>query len=235
MGRGNQLLSRLSRQNFLAWESSRPFFPQANTQVVGLPLSTRLTDNRSPRKKSARPVILVTGGKQGAHSLNQATFAIIPQLVQHYTVIHQTGQSLHTADIRQAEEIKTSLPESQRSRYQPHAFLTTNEMITSLQQSAVVVSRAGAHICYELLALGKPAVLIPLPFSFNQEQQKNALVLKQAGIATILGQSQLTAASLWGSITAVFAHSSQFASAKKTAQHLILPHAQDKIIHYLID
>lgn len=233
VGRGTKLLSRLSRHNFLAWESSLPFFPKTKTQVVGLPLPDELNLN-SAVKTSPLPIILVTGGKQGAHVINLSVFALIPRLVKNYIVIHQTGRSFHYADIHQAQTIKASLPPTLRSRYQTHPFLRATDMITSLKKSDVVVSRAGAHICYELLALGKPSILIPLPFSFNSEQQKNASVLKNAGIATILDQKNLTPESLATEIATVFKNYAQFTESKKTAQKKIVPHAKDAIIHYLL-
>ncbi|MBI2009646.1 MAG: glycosyltransferase [Candidatus Chisholmbacteria bacterium] len=234
VGRGTKLLSRLSRYNFLAWESSLPFFPQKNTQVVGLPIPDELTAKTHPKKFSL-PTILITGGKQGAHVLNQATFPIIRNLVANYIVIHQTGLSLRSFDIHQAQIIKSSLPQSLRSHYQPHAFLETSDMISYLKQSDLVLSRAGAHICAELLALGKPCILIPLPFSYNAEQQKNAAVLKRVGLATILDQSQLNSQNLAKTIASVFKNYSKFAAHKKAAQKLIRRGAKAAIIQYLLN
>lgn len=233
VGRGNQLLSRLSQHNFLAWPSSLPFFPPAKTQVVGLPLPKELIDARKPQG-STPPTILVTGGKQGAHVLNQVVFTLIPKLVQKFVIIHQTGRSLHAADSQKAQMVKASLPQTIRSRYQSHPFLTSTEMIDSLKKSDLVVSRAGAHICYELLSLGKPSILIPLPFSFNKEQQQNAAVLDRAGIALIINQDQLTPKRLEKMIATIFRHSATFLARGKTARKLILPQAQQIIMDYLL-
>lgn len=232
VGRGNQLLSRVSHHNFLAWPSSLPFFPPAKTQVIGLPLSAELLTGGKPRK-SGPPTILITGGKQGAHVLNQVIFSLVPTLVNDYRLVHQTGQSLAARDLNQAQQIKATLPQNLRSRYRASAFLSSEEMIESLKKSDLVVSRAGAHICYELLALGKPAILIPLPFSFNAEQQKNAAVLEKVGIALILNQDQLTAETLKRLIAAIFRRYSAFATHQKEARSLVLPHAHKTIMDYL--
>ncbi len=49
----------------------------------------------------------------------------------------------------------------------------------------LVISRSGANTFFELIALDKPAILIPLPWSAHQEQQKQAQILNEMGAVEI--------------------------------------------------
>lgn len=192
VGRANQLISKFSRHNFLAWESSLQYFPPQKSQVVGLPLRTNIW--QSPPKpwfSRSKPTLLITGGKQGSHVINQVIFQLLPQLLVDFNVIHQTGASLKTHDAIAAQEHKQKLPTSLQPWYLPQEHFLGETMLSALQESTVVVSRAGAHIVYELLALQKPAILIPLPFSYLQEQAKNAQKMADNGLAMVIPQEQL--------------------------------------------
>lgn len=201
VGRANKLIGKFSLHNFLAWPSSLKFFPQHKSTVVGLPLNPQLLSSKTePWFKNNHPIILVTGGKQGSHIINTQIFKLVPQLVKHYNLIHQTGASVKTQDYQQAIKLKDSLSKKFQDRYQVFSHLYTHKMISALKASELVISRSGAHISYELLLLNKKSILIPLPFSYNQEQNQNALILKKAGLAEIIPQSELNPQKLNSSI-----------------------------------
>lgn len=234
VGRGNKFLKLLSRQNFLAWASSRPFFPKVNTQVVGLPVPEELW--LPPPLKIATHIltIFITGGKQGAHAINQVVFACVPWLVKKYRIIHQTGASLTTADFDQAQKLKNALPKNLKSRYTPQTFFLAKDMINTLKQSDLVISRSGAHICYELLSLGKPAILVPLPFSYRSEQQKNAQVLKKSGLALVINQKDLNPKNLRAYIMQIFANYQNILGNGLVAKKFVRRLATSQIIEYII-
>ena len=60
-----------------------------------------------------------------------------------------------------------------------------------LNKAKIVISRAGANTIFELLALKKPAILIPIPWASENEQEKNALFLKRQGLVEIISQKEL--------------------------------------------
>ena len=69
--------------------------------------------------------------------------------------------------------------------------------------SHLVISRSGASTVAELAAIGRPAILVPLPHALDQDQAANARVLERAGGAISLRQSDFTPERLAGEITAL--------------------------------
>lgn len=188
-GMANRFLQHFVKKIFLTWPESARFFPARKSQVVGLPLRPEIINPAElswfRRKK---PLILITGGKQGAHIMNQTVFSALPLVLPDCNVLHQTGRTSTTDDWQQARKLQGELSQG----YRAVDYLTDAQMGSALKQAACVVGRAGAHTVYELLVLGKPAVLVPLPFSFAQEQQRNAEKVVAAGLGEIIEQTELT-------------------------------------------
>jgi UDP-N-acetylglucosamine--N-acetylmuramyl-(pentapeptide) pyrophosphoryl-undecaprenol N-acetylglucosamine transferase len=76
-----------------------------------------------------------------------------------------------------------------------------DDMVAAFAENDLIVSRAGATTSFELMAAGKPAVMVPLPG--QMEQQRNAEVLQQAGAARMIMLDELTGERLAKEITAL--------------------------------
>jgi len=217
IGRANKLISHFSQKNFLAWNSSLPYFPSSKSEVVGLPLRPQIL---LPQQKKwftrSKPIITVTGGKQGSHSINQAFFPLIPKLLPDFNIIHQTGSVVKTGDSVTAAKIHSPF-------YLQKSHFISEEMLEALKASDLVISRSGAHIVYELMTLHKPAILIPLPFSYLNEQALNANKLVAANQAIVITQEQLTPSSLFSSIKTI-------ATSPPSPQPSIPPQNATKVI-----
>ncbi|MFQ5452181.1 MAG: glycosyltransferase, partial [Candidatus Paceibacterota bacterium] len=132
---------------------------------------------------SSRPVIYVTGGSLGAHALNKHIEQILDKLLEKYTIIHQTGAVRQYADYER-------LSKRASKYYIVQKHVSSAEIGYVYGRSSVVVSRAGANTVFELIALAKPAVLVPLPISAAGEQQAHARLLKDRGVAEIFSQER---------------------------------------------
>jgi UDP-N-acetylglucosamine--N-acetylmuramyl-(pentapeptide) pyrophosphoryl-undecaprenol N-acetylglucosamine transferase len=137
-------------------------------------------------------VLYVTGGAQGAHAVNQAVFAALPTLLEEAQIVHQTGEGPDgsRADLEQAERLATAGPLAP-ARYRPVASVGP-ELGDLLALTTLVIGRAGAGTLNELAAVGRPAVLIPLPGTSADEQTANARRMEAAGGAVVLLQDKLT-------------------------------------------
>lgn len=135
-----------------------------------------------------KPVIYITGGSLGSHSINVHIEQIILKLVKDFIVIHQTGDTKEYQDFEKLQEIKNSLTKDNSERYilVKHFFETEIGYIYSL--SDLVIGRAGANTFFELLQLKIPAIFIPLPWSSGREQQHNAEIFARNGIGEIFHQ-----------------------------------------------
>lgn len=151
--------------------------------ATGTPLRPALLAGDAARGRARigapaeRPVLLVTGGSLGADALNQAVRAALPALLETFVVVHVCGPGKAT-DVR-AEHY--------------HAFEYVGEGWGDLLAAAdLVVSRAGANSLFELLALGKPNLLIPLsPRVSRGDQVENAEYARVRGFSRVLSEDEL--------------------------------------------
>ena len=130
------------------------------------------------------PRVLTLGGSQGSHAINVAMVAAAPELARrcpHLEIVHQTGTRDETwvRDQYDAAGIPARVVN----------FL--DAVAREMKEADVVVSRAGATTLAELAALGRPAVLIPLPTATDDHQRKNAQALADRGAARLVDQAGL--------------------------------------------
>ena len=183
---------------------------RARTVVTGNPVRSELLSGDADRGRqqfSFRPhipVVFVTGGARGASPINQRIKAILPQLLEHAQVLHQTGPASANADFADLTALKESLPAELAIRYVPTEFVSA-EIADSYAMADLIVSRAGAGTVAELSALGKAAIMIPLPLSGGGEQIVNARALADRGAGVLLMQEEATPERLLGEITSLLA------------------------------
>jgi len=226
-GWANKAISPFVKKILLTHESSLKNYPKEKSIVVGLPLRKELLDKRFTKKFDPK-LIYVSCGKQGSHTINKALFPIIPRLVEKFTVVHQTGASTLTKDSDRARRIKEKLGEyNDRYIYAPYFY--NEEAATYIRSAQLIIGRSGAHSIYELMVLGKKAILIPIPWVSHNEQYLNAkLAEKQIG-CTVLEEKYLTSESLLQSI---------YDLIKKPAvkpTNKLVTNATDKIIQIVHD
>jgi UDP-N-acetylglucosamine--N-acetylmuramyl-(pentapeptide) pyrophosphoryl-undecaprenol N-acetylglucosamine transferase len=127
-----------------------------------------------------KPVLLVTGGSQGAQSINGCLRLCLPELLERMDVLHLCGPG-------NLDESLTGL-----AGYRQFEFLQ-DEFPDALAAADVVLGRAGANTLSELLALQKPMLLVPYPLSASRgDQIKNAENFEKQGFALVLRQEELT-------------------------------------------
>ncbi len=159
-------------------------------RVVGVPLRTAITGlDRAARRDEARasfglqpdlPCLLVTGGSQGARSLNDAASAAAPYLAAAgVQVLHATGRT-------QSVEAHT------KAGAPPYVVVPyIEQMELGYAAADMALCRAGAMTVAELTAVGLPAAYVPLPHG-NGEQRLNALPVVTAGGGLLVENADLS-------------------------------------------
>ncbi len=138
-----------------------------------------------------KPVLLIMGGSLGARRVNQVVRAVLPQLLANYQIVHLCGQG-------QVDPAMASAGYAQFEYVQ-------DEMPHLLAMADLVVSRAGSNAIFELLALRKPMLLIPLTKKQSRgDQLLNARSFERAGFAGVLEEERLTEAALLAAVDALF-------------------------------
>jgi len=148
----------------------------------------RLKKLEEKGKKTPRPLLYITGGKSGSVFVNHLIEKLLPVWKDKYFIVHQTGELEKNYFLR----LKKSLPPRYRQFYYPFSFLKGEEVGWLLHHADLVISRAGANTVYELAFFHCPAILIPIPWSYQNEQNKNALWLKRKGGGEVLSQNRAT-------------------------------------------
>ncbi|WP_445227822.1 undecaprenyldiphospho-muramoylpentapeptide beta-N-acetylglucosaminyltransferase [Corynebacterium sp. H128] len=166
-------------------------------KVVGVPIQASLTEKASWEKRAAgfakwgldssKKTLLVTGGSQGARSINQALLTAAPEIVAAgFQILHAYGK-------------KNSAPESFPG-YVPVPYIDTMDLAYAVAD--LVVSRAGAMTVAEVTAAEIPALYVPLPHG-NGEQALNAMPVVEAGGAQLIDDAELTGEKLAESVIAL--------------------------------
>ena len=138
-----------------------------------------------------KPVLLVMGGSLGAQKLNELVRAALPQLCERYDVIHLCGKGKNDCDCVACG-------------YQQYEYID-KELPDLFALSDVVLSRAGANSVFELLALNKPSVLVPLTSASTRgDQLLNAKYMEKKGYAKVVDQNTATTDSLVAAIDEVY-------------------------------
>lgn len=171
-------------------------------------------------KEKKLPVILITGGNQGSHVINLAVEEYLDNLLKVACVIHTTGDN----KFHDFERLKIR----QQSNYLVKKWIG-DEWSVVLSKVDLVVSRAGINTLVELAYLGKPALVIPLPYLYSDEQNKNAKFFEQLGLVKILLQSKLSGKSLIENVKFLLNNLNHLKKNAKKAKDIIIPDAAQRL------
>lgn len=195
-GRANQAAAFFARKVILSREQSKNFFPLSKIEVVGNPLLPEILKIKPKNKISNPPTLLISGGSRGSKTINEVIGIILPKLLKDFKVIHLTGD--HNFSI--FSEMKDNLPLNLKNNYEVYSSFDPREIHKLYEKSDIIVGRAGANTVFEITAVKRPAILIPLPFSYLSEQKENALWAKRFGIAEVIEEDELTPQNLFEKI-----------------------------------
>lgn len=175
-GLANKLLSKIAHKIFISFEQSRNYFPKDKVILSGNPVRAQFFE-ASHKKTDESLKILVTGGSLGASFLNKNVPKALAKVATCSLIVtHQIGQKPEDSIASTYHDAGISAQVINFIENMPQAF----------KNHDLLISRAGATVCAEIMAHGMPAILIPYPFA-NAHQQHNAqaLVDKNAAIMVL--------------------------------------------------
>jgi len=187
-GLANRLAGKIVDRVFLSLPGSEAYFPAGKTVLTGNPVRAEiLTVRDSEKVDRVGPVLLVMGGSQGAHRVNQLvteSLALVKdKLPDHFRVIHQTGS--------RDEEMVRDIYNQEGIEAEVRDFF--DDMASIYKQADLVISRAGATSLAELCVLGKAMLLIPFPYAADNHQEFNARMVVDRGGALMFKEFDLGA------------------------------------------
>ena len=237
-GKADKINSRFAKKIAVSWENSLSDFPKEKTVLTGNPLRQDIFKVRNDIWDSFDfeknlPLILITGGNQGSHFINVAVKGCLEKLLENYNVLHQTGSVSNFKDFEKLKEIRKKLPSNLRRRYQIKEYFGSDEWGTILNKSDLIVCRAGINTLTEMLALEKKLLIIPIPWLFNNEQVKNAEMLKKVGLAEILDQDDLNSGGLQEAVEKRMKNINNYRLDKNDKKRILISDATKKIVDEL--
>lgn len=218
-GLANKLMAPIAKRISVTWEENVAQYGVKKTIVVGGMIRPflRFGDAKTAQElfglRKDLPTVLVTGGGTGASRLNELLATIGPDLVRHANVIHITGRGKMLSGL-----------ENIGNGYVTREFLGEG-MADVFAVADIVVCRAGMGTITELVALGKPAILLPLP----GQQEANAKALEDRGAAEVM--HHLTPQTLLQTILRYVEHSEK-RNALTTKIRAVFPtNGDERIVH----
>lgn len=203
-GSANILISKIAKKVCVSFESSVKYFPQRKVVKTGNPIrKSILNPKMNFIPKLNKPIIFITGGSTGSHAVNIIVMESLAKLLQKYSIIHQTGSSQEFGDFEKLSILRSKLGNQLKDKYVLSKFFSPNDIGEIFNIADIVVGRAGINTISELIVLNKPAILIPLPRSQKNEQQKNALFIKDLGLGEVIAQNNLTSYSFINTLNKV--------------------------------
>lgn len=170
--------------------------------------------------KEKLSIILITGGNQGSHVLNLAVEEALEKLTKIAVIIHVTGDNKFH-DLERLEKL-------QEGHYLVKKWIG-KEWGGVVSKADLVVSRAGINTLTELAYFSKPALIIPISYHYQDEQNKNAKYFSKLGLAEILPQAKLFSETLFQKIKEMLKFLPTLKESARKAKVVLIPDAAKRL------
>lgn len=234
-GLTNKLIAYFCKKIFISFDETKHNFKGRKTVLTGNPVRESIYKviKKSFDLERELPVIYITGGSLGAHSINTHIETILQPLLEKYIVVHQVGNVKEYDDLSRLETLSKTFPDLLQNRYCVVEHIMEDELGYILQKADLVIGRSGANTFFELLSLEKPAIFIPLPWSANGEQQKHAEIFENAGCGKIFYQNEGSQA-LLKMINDIVENKEQYKKNFHKLKKLYKDNAAEEIVRHLL-
>lgn len=188
--------------------------PKEKAHLTGSPIRQELLSGNKVAAmdlcgfSADKPVILVIGGSLGSVAVNNAVRAALPELLEHFQIVHLCGKGKLDASLTSTKG------------YKQFEYIS-NELRDIFALSDLVISRAGANAICELLALRKPNLLIPLSANASRgDQILNAHSFERQGFSIVLEEEEVTKETLLNAVNKLYENRASYMDAMRdSGQH----------------
>ena len=224
-GWANRVLGRFAMVVAVPDERAARYF-DGRAVVTGNPVRSGFK-TLAPKRHLAPFTVLVTGGSQGAESINRAVIdalrfieSSLPGGTGAIRFVHQTGT-------RQVSSVREGYREAGFDA-EVSSFFDSFE--TRYQEADLIVCRAGAATVAELRAGGKAAIMIPLSWATDDHQRKNARAMVEEGAAVMIDPDELSGERLASEIVSLLADAGRLQSIELNARRIAVLDAESRIV-----
>lgn len=204
---------------------------QAKCRHVGNPVRPAVIEaagRADVPREDGKIQLLVFGGSQGARIMAD----IVPPAVQ----LLDDAERARLTIVQQA---RAEDEERVRGVYEELGIRATiapffKDLPAQMAAAHLVVARSGASTIAELTVIGRPAILVPLPGSLDQDQAANAAFLEGAGGAVRIQQPEFTPRRLAGELSRLLAEPEHLTAMAANAKSAGIPDAADRLADLVI-
>ena len=228
LGRANRLVANYVRAIAGGLPLKR-FLPKDMSKVVytGNPVRPEVValDGAAYETPTANGALrlLVFGGSQGARALSDIVPAAIAMLPPALKSRLDVVQQCRPEDIDRVRAVYTE------AGVKAELASFFNDLPSRMARAHLVIGRSGAGTVAELMVIGRPAILVPLPHALDDNQTPNADVLADAGAGWRIAQRDLTPSKLADMLQAAFASPDDLAKRAAAAHALAIPDAAQRL------
>ena len=221
-GFANKILSLFVKDILIGLSSVEKYFPEKKCQLVAFPVRKEIQNTGSQeREPDGYSHLLVLGGSQGSHVINQAVMNMYSkEKMETWKIRHQTG----------ARDFN-SIHSMYKDRIECSPFY--KDMGACYQWADVVIARAGASTIAELSTCGKASIIIPLSSASDNHQLKNAQTLFEKRAIEIVLEEDLNSVRLFEIIMSI--HGKKKRELENNIKKFYDSQALQKIIEYLLN
>ncbi|HBF11934.1 MAG TPA: undecaprenyldiphospho-muramoylpentapeptide beta-N-acetylglucosaminyltransferase [Deltaproteobacteria bacterium] len=238
-GLTNRWLGKIAKKVFLAFDVAGSYFKKEKVRITGNPvLRSRLpamlghdeSGRDNPRivpTEYPEITLLVCGGSQGAHALNESVmqaFGLISKKFPGLKIIHQAGPTDEALVRKTYAEMKINA--------EVCAFI--HDLENYYAKANLVIARSGAGTLTDLSNWGLASILVPYPFAADDHQRANARIFVDAGAALLLEQKNSTPEKLAEMIASLLKDTTRLESMGQAARLLSRPDAAKLVVDQLL-
>lgn len=238
-GLSNQKIAEFAEKIFVSFKDTKIFDP-SKTTFTGNLIKKELLNGSSQEAKRLfnltleKPVILITGGSQGAEAINNFILIILEYLLKNFEIIHISGPKNYQ-NVQLGAQVVLEKNDDLVKYYHLYQSLEEIRLKNAYAVADFVIARAGAGTIFEIAALGKPSILIPLPSSASNHQLENAYQYSQTGAALVIDQVNLTPNFFLAELNRLFYQPETLEKMKKAALKFAKPEAGELIAKEIIE
>ncbi len=224
-GAVNRYAGRFAARALLNFPEAARYFPKGRSEISGVPVRREFFA-LPPKPPGDSVTLLITGGSQGAKTLNRAaqdSWRLFERSKLPVRIIHQTGNAEY-ASISRAFK-KTAL------EGEVMAFIA--DMPAAFAAADIILCRAGAGTVAEVAAAGKASILVPFPYAADQHQLRNAESMVNAGAAILVTDAELTGERLHQEVRRLFEIPADVERIAEAARQLGKPNAAMRAVEVL--
>lgn len=214
-GRTTKWAGKFALRVALSYPEAAPFYPKDRTALTGQPIRDVLLPSDDFERvygAKERPVILILGGSQGSRNINEAMLRILPELLNTYDIVHQTGEANFEEMKKVAESILKDHP------FKDHYFINGFiDVGIFYPKTDLCITRAGSMM-FEVAQWQIPMIVIPIPETVSRDQRSNAYAMSGRGIAEVIEENNMSPTVILAEIDRIMKNNETYAKMSQAGK-----------------